>query len=86
MGQRRLNDQDRTEQIRVQFVPDHVLQASGRISDRFSPAFILSTISAVCMAWVPNNWYAHQLDPEAAANAPLYRDAIVRLVRMMIKP
>lgn len=60
------------------------LQASGQVSDRFSPAFILSTISAICMAWVPSNWYAHQLDPEAAANAAHYRESVVRLVGMMI--
>lgn len=61
-------------------------QASGKISDRFSPAFILSTISAVCMAWVPNNWYANQLDPEATANAARYRDEIVRLIALMTAP
>jgi AcrR family transcriptional regulator len=61
-------------------------QTSGKISDRFSPAFILSTISAVCMAWVPNNWWAHQLDPNAAANAATYRDSIVRLIHLMITP
>jgi AcrR family transcriptional regulator len=61
-------------------------QESGRVSDRFSPAFILSTISAVCMAWVPSNWWASQLDPEAATHAPHYRDEIVRLIAMMIRP
>jgi AcrR family transcriptional regulator len=61
-------------------------QESGKISDRFSPAFILSTISAVCMAWVPSNWYASQLDPEAATNASQYRDEIVHLIAMMISP
>jgi AcrR family transcriptional regulator len=61
-------------------------QGSGKISDRFSPAFILSTISAVCMAWVPSNWYASQLDPEATKNASQYRDSIVRLIGMMIRP
>jgi AcrR family transcriptional regulator len=60
-------------------------QASGKISDRFSPAFILSTISAVCMAWVPSNWYASLLDPDAATNASQYRDQIVRLIAMMIR-
>lgn len=59
-------------------------QESGRVSERFSPAFILSTISAICTAWVPNNWYATQLDPEAARNAGQYRESIVRLVEMMI--
>lgn len=61
-------------------------QKSGEISDQFSPAFILSTISAVCTAWVPNNWYATLLDPEAAANAAYYRDSIVRLVGLMARP
>lgn len=61
-------------------------QGNGEISDQFSPAFILSTISAVCMAWVPSNWYASQLDPEATTNASRYRDSIVRLVGMMIRP
>lgn len=61
-------------------------QQSGKVSDRFSPEFILSTISAVCTAWVPSNWYASQLDPEAAANASRYREAIVRLIGMMIGP
>ena len=61
-------------------------QARGEVSERFPPAFILSTISAICMAWVPNNWYANLLDPEAAKNAPLYRDAVVRLVETMIRP
>ncbi len=59
-------------------------QENGKVSHRFSPAFILSTISAICMAWVPNNWYAHQLDPEAAKNSLLYRDSIVRLVELII--
>jgi len=59
-------------------------QTTGAISDRFSPAFILSTISSVCMAWVPNNWYAHQLDPEADINADQYRESIVRLIEMMV--
>lgn len=62
------------------------LQAAGIVSDRFSPAFILSTISAVCSAWVPNNWYAHQLDPEAVENADRYRDSVVRLIGLMIHP
>lgn len=61
-------------------------QTRGDVSDRFPPAFILATISAICMAWVPNNWYANLLDLEAAKNAPLYRDAVVRLVTMMIHP
>ncbi len=60
-------------------------QKSGKISDRFTPEFILSTISAICMAWVPSNWYAHQLDPNAVANAARYRESIVRLVGMMIR-
>jgi AcrR family transcriptional regulator len=59
-------------------------QESGKISDRFSPAFILSTISAVCTAWVPTNWYASLLDPEASTNASQYRNEIVRLIAMMI--
>lgn len=59
-------------------------QERGQVSDRFSPAFILSTISAISMAWTPNNWYARQLDPDAAEHAPLYRDSIVRLVALMI--
>lgn len=61
-------------------------QARGNVSDRFSPAFILATISAICMAWVPNNWYANLLDPEAASHAPQHREAVVRLVTMMIRP
>jgi len=61
-------------------------QESGKVSTRFSPVFILSTISAVCMAWVPNNWYASQLDPDAARNAAQHRDSIVRLIGMMIAP
>ena len=61
-------------------------QESGKVSDRFPPAFILSTISSVCTAWVPSNWYANLLDPEAARNASQYRDSIVRLVGMMIDP
>jgi AcrR family transcriptional regulator len=61
-------------------------QQSGKVSDRFSPEFILSTISAVCMAWVPNNWYGSQIDPDAATNAARYRESIVRLVGMMIRP
>src|SRR5581483_1913857 len=61
-------------------------QRSGRVSDRFSPEFILATISAVCTAWVPSNWYSRQLDPEAVANAPRYREAIVRLIAMMVRP
>ena len=61
-------------------------QTRGDVSDRFSPAFILSTISAVCMAWVPSNWYAAQMDPEAAKNAAFYRESVVRLVGMMVRP
>jgi len=61
-------------------------QQKGEVSDRFTPAFILSTISAVCTAWVPSNWYAAQMDPDAAANTSLYRDSIVRLVGLMIRP
>ncbi len=61
-------------------------QQSGKVSDRFSPEFILSTISAVCTAWVPSNWYGSQLDPEAATNAARYRESIVRLIGMMIRP
>jgi len=61
-------------------------QRSGKVSSRFQPAFILSTISAVCMAWVPSNWYASLLDPNAAQNAPQHRDSIVRLIGMMIAP
>ncbi len=61
-------------------------QRSGRISDRFSPEFLLSTISTICTAWVPSNWYASQLDPEATANAARYRESIVRLVGLMIRP
>lgn len=61
-------------------------QAAGDVSDRFSPAFILSTISVIAMAWSPSIWYAGQLDPDAKANAPHYREAIVRLVSMMTKP
>lgn len=60
-------------------------QRSGRAADRFAPEFILSTITALCTAWVPSNWYASQLDPEAA-NSALYRESIVRLVGMMIRP
>jgi AcrR family transcriptional regulator len=60
-------------------------QERGEISTRFSPAFILSTISVVCTAWVPNNWYATLLDPDASTNAPQYREAIVRLIGMMIR-
>lgn len=60
-------------------------QKSGTISSRFSPVFILSTISAVCTAWVPSNWYASQLDPQATTtNARRHRDSVVRLVGMMI--
>ncbi|MEH2250129.1 TetR/AcrR family transcriptional regulator [Nostoc sp.] len=61
-------------------------QQSRKVSDRFSPEFILSTISAVCTAWVPSNWYGSQLDPDAATNAARYRESIVRLVGMMIRP
>ena len=61
-------------------------QQSGKVSDRFSPEFILSTISAVCTAWVPSNWYGSQLDPDAVTNAARYRESIVRLVSMMIRP
>jgi AcrR family transcriptional regulator len=61
-------------------------QARGDVSDRFSPAFILSTLSAICMAWVPNNWYASQLDPRAAENAAQYRNEVIRLVGLMIRP
>lgn len=61
-------------------------QRSGTVSDRFSPEFILSTISALGTAWVPSNWYGSHLDPEAATNAARYREAIVRLVGMMIRP
>lgn len=61
-------------------------QRRGKVSDRFSPEFLLSTISAVCTAWAPSNWYASQLDPEAATNAPRYRESIVRLIAMMIRP
>lgn len=60
-------------------------QASGQISDRYSPAFILTTISAVCMAWSPNNWYTHQLDPKVAEHYDQYRESIVRLVTSMIE-
>lgn len=60
-------------------------QRAGTISDRFSPEFILSTISAVCTAWVPSNWYGSQLDPDAAANAARHRDEIVRLVGLMVR-
>lgn len=60
-------------------------QEKGEISARFSPAFILSTISAVCMAWAPNNWYAGQLDPDALKNAAQHRDAIVRLIGLMVR-
>jgi len=60
-------------------------QASGKVSARFTPAFILSTISAICMAWTPNNWYAGLLDPQVAENATKYRESIVRLVTMMIE-
>ncbi len=61
-------------------------QQGGKISDRFSPEFILSTISTICTAWVPSNWYASQLDHDAASNPARYREAIVRLVGMMIRP
>ncbi len=61
-------------------------QKAGEVAERFTPSFILSTISAVSMAWVPSNWYASQLDPEAAANAPRYREQIVRLIAMMVRP
>ena len=62
------------------------LQRSGKVSDRFSPEFILSTISSVCTAWVPSNWYASQLDPDAARHAARYRESIVRLIGLMIHP
>lgn len=61
-------------------------QASGKVSTQFSPVFLLSTLSALCTAWVPSNWYAAQLDPEALRNAAQYRDSIVRLVHLMIAP
>jgi AcrR family transcriptional regulator len=63
-----------------------VAQQSGKVCDRFSPEFILSTIWAVCTAWVPNNWYANHLDSEAVTDAARYRESIVRLVSMMIRP
>ncbi len=61
-------------------------QRSGTIADRFSPEFILSTIATICTAWVPSNWYARQLDPEGTADASRYRESVVRLVGMMIRP
>ncbi|MHC5722073.1 MAG: hypothetical protein ACYTX0_61170, partial [Nostoc sp.] len=44
-------------------------QQSGKVSDRFPPEFLLLTISTVCTAWVPSNWYGSQLDPDALTNA-----------------
>ena len=61
-------------------------QAAGAVSDRFSPEFLLATITAVCEAWVPSNWYAGQIDPDAAARAARYREQVVRLVALMVRP
>ncbi len=61
-------------------------QDGGKISDRFAPEFILSTIAALGGAWTPSNWYASQLDPDAAADPARHREAIVRLIGMMIRP
>ena len=61
-------------------------QQGGKVSDRFAAEFLLSTIAAVCTAWVPSNWYACQLDPEGTTDASRYRESIVRLIGMMIRP
>lgn len=58
-------------------------QDQGTVSSSFSPEFILSTISTLCTAWVPSNWYGVQLDP-SGTGAAKHRDEIVRLVGMMI--
>jgi len=61
-------------------------QKSGHVSNRFSPEFILSTIWALCTAWVPSNWFGSHLDFDPATNAARHREAIVRLVGMMLRP
>jgi AcrR family transcriptional regulator len=62
------------------------LQKRGDISKTHSPEFILSTISALAMAWAPSNWYATQLDPNPTAHAARYRESIIQLVAAMIGP
>ena len=60
-------------------------QRDGAVTDRFAPEFIVATITALCVAWVPSNWYANQIHPEGIPGASRYRESIVRLVGMMIR-
>ena len=61
-------------------------QQTGTVADRFAPEFILSAIATLGTAWSPCNWYAKQLGFDPSRDAARHREAIVRLVALMIRP
>ena len=66
--------------------PDRRRQAAGTVSDRFSPEFLLATISAVCRPGsraTGTRGRSTRRPPPAAAH---YREQVVRLVGMMVRP